>query len=121
MTKITITNRITYDQLDFYIGTLRDTGVHLARLSLVLFVDNVRLGWSFVDGSLVPDGDVSPGSVYFNTISGSPGYYSIRFFPDTPGFWRLIVTDSISGDETIREYEIVPQFPQSSGLNASFI
>lgn len=121
MSKTIVTCRVAYDQLDYYIGMVRETDININSLSSVLFINNEFLNWPLVDGTNVSDVSILSGSIYFNQISGHLGYYSIRFFPDTPGFWRLIISSNIHMNEIIKEYEVVSQSPQSSGLNASFI
>jgi hypothetical protein len=111
---------VAYDQLDYYIGLVREHNISITNLGLVAFVNNELLDWPLVDGTNISDSSIASGSVYFNQINGSLGYYSIRFFPDVPGFWRLIISNYVYANEIIKEYEVIPQFPQSSGLNASF-
>lgn len=117
---------IVYDQLDFYspIGSInRLSGITVGQLTLNLFINNQLLTWPIIDGSLIYDSSISSGSVYFNEIIGSNGYYSIRLFTDRVGSWRLIFRNSGLGVEIIKEYDVVPSDYMKSpieGLNASF-
>jgi hypothetical protein len=117
---------IIRDQLDFFFplgSIIRVTGMTIASLSNVVFVNNSPLAWPLQDGSLVPDVSIVAGAIYFNELAGNPGYYAIRFFPDRVGFWRITFTNSGIGTEIIKEYDVVPAgtfTPGLSGLNAQF-
>ena len=118
--------QLIYDQIDLYVpaGTInRVVGENVASLSLIVFVNNGQLAWPLLDGTTVPDSMVSAGTVYFNPISGTPGYYSIRFFPDRCGWWRLVFREATIAQEVIRSYDVIPARPgpASNELNASFI
>lgn len=99
------------------------SGIGISQLSLAVFVDNGLLAWPLVDGSLVPDSSVSAGTVYFNEISGSPGFYSVRFFPDRTGYWRIVIGNAALGAEVVKEFDVVPANPigPPNGLNATFL
>jgi len=101
----------------------RVVGESYASLLLNIFVDNGLLAWPLADGTTVADSSVAAGTVYFNQISGAPGYYSVRFFPDRVGFWRLIFREMTLNEEVIRSYDVTPARPgpASNELNASFV
>lgn len=113
------------DQLDVFdpAGSItRATGITTSDLSITLFLNNVKVNWSLMDGSAVADSSISSGFIYFNPISGSNGFYSIRFFPDRVGFWRLVVRHATLEQEIIKEYDILAATSSASGgLNASFL
>jgi len=95
-------------------------------VALVIFANNAVVAWPIADGTNIPDSSVASGTVYFNEIPGSPGYYSVRFFPDRVGFWRLDFRVTALGQEIIKEYDIVASSVftpgvTGNGLNASFI
>lgn len=100
---------LAYDQTDFFLpaeSSNRVSGIVVANLRMTMFVNNAVIPWTLVDGSFVPDSSISAGSVYFNEIAAAPGYYSVRFFPDRIGFYRLcFVTVGIEVD---REYDVLP-------------
>ncbi len=114
------------DQVDYYDPTgsvNRALGVTFSQITLQIFVDNSKLLWPIVDGTLTADSSISAGTVYLNGVSGSPGFYSLRFFPDKVGFWKLSLLNTTFNQEVIKEYDVVPAGtfgPTSSGLNASF-
>lgn len=113
------------DQIDLYTppgSIIRATGITVADVSVIVFANNALLAWTLLDGSAVPDSSISAGSVYFNEISGSPGFYSVRFYPDRTGFWKLVYSVPSITAEVVREFDIVPQsaFATANGLNASF-
>jgi hypothetical protein len=126
MGRLVTSGQIVYDQIDFYIpaGSInRATGVIAASLSLNIFVDNCLLSWPLADGTNISNFQISAGTVYFNEIAGSSGYYSVRFFPDRIGFWRLIFQNATLSEEAIRSYDVIPARPgpASNELNASFV
>lgn len=128
MSRLIAAGAVIYEQLDFYYppsSITRPTGIVSANLSSTLFVNNGILSWPLVDGSLVADSSISAGSLYFNTISGAAGFYSLRFFPHMVGFWRIIIKHASYSIEIIKDYDVVPSGSfkpsGSSGLNASFV
>ena len=127
MSRLVSAATLVFDQVDIRnpSGTIiRATGVVVSNLDVIIFVNNSLLSWDLQDGTLIPDSSISSGVICFNEISGSSGYYSVRFFPDRIGFWRLIFTNASLGEEIILEYDVVPAktfAPTSAnGLNASF-
>jgi hypothetical protein len=115
------------DQIDLYLpsGSInRIQGYALSGLSLALFFNNSPVAWPLADGTLVPDSSVSAGTVYFNEIQGSPGFYSVRFFPDAVGFWRIVLTAAPLQTERVLSYDVAPAGSFKSGqggLIASFV
>lgn len=111
------------DQLDFYFPTnskARLVGVQAASLLTHLFFNNEPLMWPLYDGTTVVDASISAGTIYFNEISFSPGYYAVRFFPDKIGFWRLIVANPSIATEQILAYDIHASSCAPNGLQFSF-
>ena len=122
MSRIVTAGAVVRDQLDFYSsGITRASGVTLATLSCVIFYNNTNLGWTLADGTLVSDINVAAGTIYFNEIAGSPSYYTVRFYPDRTGFWRLIFTNLAPSAQPILEFDVIVAQPGPSGLNASFL
>ncbi len=118
---------IAYAQVDFYYpagSIVRPSGITISNLGLALFLNNARQGWGLQDGTLVQDGSVSAGNIYFNEVVGSNGYYSVRLFPDRIGFWRVILTHPGFKIEQILEFDVLPagslSAPSQGGLIASF-
>jgi hypothetical protein len=126
MGRLVSSGSIIRDQIDIYTpagGIIRKTGEVYSQLTLNVFVDNGLLAWPLADGTLIADSSVAAGTIYFNEIAGSPGYYSVRFFPDRIGFWRLIFREMALGEEMILSYDVASAQPgaPSTDLNASFI
>lgn len=126
MSRLIAAGAVVYGQLDFFNPpTVRATGVVTANLTSTLFVNNQLLSWPLTDGTTIADSSVSAGSIYFNGIAGSPGYYAIRFFPHLVGFWRLIIKHNALSQEIIKEFDIIASGSlkptSSAGLNASFV
>ncbi len=118
MGRIVSAGAVIASQLDFFIsaGSIsRVVGIPVANLSLKVFFNNALLSWTLADGTLVSDSSISAGTVYFNEVSGSSGYYSLRTFFDRVGFWRLIVVNASLSVETIIEYDVLPAGAFSSG------
>jgi hypothetical protein len=112
------------DQADFFLpgGNVRAGGIALPQVSMTAFSDNGLLSWPLADGSTVPDSSISAGTVYFSEISGAPGFYSVRFFPDRVGYWRIVLRVDAFQSEVVREYDVNPASAASpNGLNASFL
>lgn len=118
---------IIYAQPDMYVpatSKVRQAGIQSSSLQVVTFVNNARQAWSLMDGTLVQDADVSAGKVYFNEVVGSSGFYSVRFFPDRVGFWRVILQHQGLQLEWVMEYDVLPAgafSPSGGGLIASFV
>ena len=110
MSRIITTGALALDQLDIFFPVqsfTRMRGVLFSGVSVDVFVNNVKLPWSIADGTLVQDSTISSGSVYFNEINTSVGFYSVRFYPDRIGFWRFVYKVPVYGLEVIKEYDIV--------------
>ncbi len=114
------------DQIDLYLpaGSVnRVVSYSVSGLTLSLFFNNSLVAWPLADGALVPDSSVSAGTVYFNEIQGSPGFYAVRFFPNAVGFWRAVLTAAALQTDRVLEYDVVPAgsfSPSQGGLVASF-
>jgi hypothetical protein len=119
------TAAIVRDQIDIFnppSSFTRAAGIIPSDMSFKLFVNNSLVAWGIVDGSAVPDSSISSGRIYFNQILGAAGFYSIRFYPDRVGFWRLVFTPALTSVEIIKEFDISPSTLVGSGggLNATF-
>ena len=128
MSRLVAAGAVIHDQLDFFqplTSINRLTGIVVANLAFTQFVNSSVLAWTLADGSSVADSSISSGTAYFHEISGSPGFYSVRFMPDRVGFWRLIFRNASIGVEIIKEYDVVAagslKPTSSSGLVASFV
>jgi hypothetical protein len=77
--------------------------------------------WPLISGLNVPDSLIASGFIYFNEFV--PSFYSVRFFPNLVGFWRLVFNDLKLGIEIVKEFDVNSKqsVSQSSGLNASFV
>ncbi len=127
MSRIVSAGTIAYSQADFYQSPgsiLRVSGIIAANLTLTTFVNSSLLSWSVSDGLIVPDSSISAGTIYFNEIPGTSGFYLIRFFPDRVGFWRVILTYSGISQEVPLGFDVVPagvfKAIPAGGLTASF-
>lgn len=125
MSRLVQVGSVLKAQLDFYVSpgsTVRAVGLSVNDIAPVLFRNNVQLGWPVVDGGNVLDSAISAGALYFNEISGAPGYYSLRFYPDSTGFWRVV---SPYGDiDQILEFDFVSSsslIPTNDGFITSFV
>jgi hypothetical protein len=126
MSRLVSAAALIYDQIDLYSApNVRATGVFASAITVNAFVNNIYLPWAVVDGTTVADSAITAGVIYFNQITGSPGFYAIRFFPDMIGYWRLIFEDTALSTEVIKDYDVVPArvFTSVGGnsLNASFV
>jgi hypothetical protein len=120
MARTIAAGRLAFGQVDFFESGSRKAGIVTTDLQMNAFVDGTVLSWGLVDGSVVADPSIGAGMVCFNEVSGAIGFYLVRFFPDRPGFWRIVLRHPVSGQEAICEFDAVPPFPPASGLNPSF-
>lgn len=112
-------------QADFYSdldAKVRAVGVSTGDVSIAVFLNNVPVSWPLEDGGSISDSSVSAGRVLMHEISGSPGYYSVRFFPDRIGFWRIVLRNATLLQESVVEVDVASwgSPTQAGGLNASF-
>lgn len=126
MSRVISAGVLVRDQIDVYnpsTSFTRVAGILSSGTTLKLFVNNLSIPWTLLDGTSVADSSISAGYVYFNEIAGSPGFYSLRFFSDRTGFWRLVLSIVVNSAEIIKEYDSVSslQGNQSGGLNATFL
>ena len=128
MSRLVAAGSLIFDQVDVFlpgVGENRATGIDTSAITFSAFVNNVALPWPLVEGLDVSDASVSSGAFYFNEIPGSPGFYSVRFFPDRTGFWKLVYRFDSLGTEVSRDIEVAPAGlfePAPKGaLQASFV
>jgi hypothetical protein len=117
-------NRVVIDQADIFAPDdfTRILGLTIADITSTLFFDNVAQPWVLTNGSTVTDAQVAAGKVYFNEITGQPGFYSVRFRPNAVGFWRLVLTYPVGSRVVGLGFDVVPELPVvASGLKASFV
>lgn len=117
---------IAYGQVDIYLpgpGFNRAVGLDASSAVLKAFINNAQLTWTLLNGVSIPDSSITSGSIYFNEILGSPGFYSVRFFPDRTGYWRVLLRFQSIPAEIPLEFQVAPAGlfePQSKGsLTAS--
>ena len=116
-------NQVVYDQADFFQadGSTRQESLVTTDLTYAIFFKNVPQSWVLVDGSSVLDSQVRSGSIYFNEMPGSPGYYNVRFRPNALGYWRLLLTWAGPDVQIVaQDYDVVEQTLAASGLKSSF-
>lgn len=127
MGRLVSAGSVIYSQVDFYQSANsinRLSGLTIASLSSLSFVNGANLNWPLTDGSLISDSSVSSGNLYFNEIS-STGNYLVRFFADRVGFWRISIIYSGLQVERILEFDVIAAGAlkpgSAGGLVASFI
>jgi hypothetical protein len=128
MSRLVSAGALVRDQLDLFVpntGT-RAVGVQAVAMSVRVFVNNSTMPWVLADGTTVPDSSASAGTVFVNEIHDSPGFYSVRFFPDRVGYWRVVVSIPSLSAEVSKDFDVVVagyfgSAPSGSGgLTASF-
>lgn len=123
MGRVITSGCVVKDQVDCIVSGSRVTGMQSSNVSVKIFANNnLLMNWSSASGTGVPDSSVSSGVVYFNEIPNAPGFYSIRFFPNTIGYWRVVLNFQSQSMEVSREYDITANkdVVSSNSLNASF-
>jgi len=116
-------NQVVLDQADFFQsdGFTRVTGLTPANLTSQIFRLNVLQPWPLLDGASVSDAQVVSGKIYWTEVTGSPGIYNVRWRPNAPGYWRLLISYAAGTQIMGQDYDIVSQVPLAeSGLRASF-
>jgi hypothetical protein len=117
-------NQTVADQADFFQsdGFTRVTGLTPAQLLCQLFYDNQLQAWPFVSGAGLTDTQIASGNVYWLEVPGSPGIYSVRFRPNSIGYWRLLITYTAGQQIEGQDYDVVAAPPTvDTGLKASFV
>lgn len=114
--------RLVFDQIDLFQvdGMTRVQDVAASALFARLFFNDKQVNWPVVSGVGVPDLRVAAGKVYWTEISA--GFYSVRFFPNAVGNWRLLLTYAAGNQAVSLTYQTTPLAspPGGPGLRASF-
>jgi len=117
-------NQVVFDQADFFQadGFTRVVGLTPAQLTCEIFFNNTPLPWSLVSGVGVADTQVAAGRIYWVEIPGDPGRYSVRWRPNSVGYWRLLITYPVGEQIMGQDYDVVNS-PQTvdQWLKASFV
>lgn len=116
--------QVVDDQADFFQpdGFTRVAAISVGQLALNLFFGNVLQAWPLISGLGLTDAQLVAGYVYFQEVSGSPGYYSVRFRPNAAGYWRLSLTWGAGTQTVISDFDVTSCPPLvDTGLNASFM
>lgn len=111
------------DQVD--IVQLSDTYTRVLNLTYTnvtaqLFFNNVVQSWALVTGTGIADLQLSSGSVYFHEVTAGTGIYSVRFRPNSVGFWRLLLNYPTATQIVALGFDVIEAETLSSGLQASF-
>jgi hypothetical protein len=117
-------NQVVQDQVDFFQpdGFTRVVGLSPGNLVSQIFYSNIQQPWPLVSGIGVPDAQISAGYVYFNETVNAPGFYSVRFRPNSIGYWRNLLTYPVGLQITAQDFDVVQNASLSeSGLHASFM
>ena len=111
------------DQLDVFNADTfgRISGLSASDFTVTVFRNNQDRGWAVLTGTNVPTSSVSSGTVYLNEIPTNPGFYSLRWYPDSLGYWRIVLR--YDSTDYIKDYEVLPKPSTAasiSGLVTSF-
>jgi hypothetical protein len=113
--------RMVFEPVDLFLGdgSTRAQGVLPSDLQLRIFVGATQLSWPLVTGAGVSDVQVASGKVYWSEVS--TGFYSVRFFPNLVGLWRVLLTYPTYDQAVSMAFDVVVPAPtSSSGMNVSF-
>jgi hypothetical protein len=108
-------------QSDFFSSGSRISNISNTGISVKVFYNNILQSWGVQDGTSVNDQSISSGNVYFNQIPSAVGFYSVRLFPDRIGFWRIIITHTLSSSEYVLEFDVKGNCTSSGGIAYSFL
>lgn len=118
-------NEVVLDQCDFfqYDGFSRVTGLTPSDLTSKFYFQNVLQPWQLTSGVGVTDAQVTSGRIYWSEVAGTQGIYSVRFRPNSVGYWRLVIYYPVGLQIAGQDYDVVTTAPveTSSGLTASFV
>jgi hypothetical protein len=116
-------SKLVLDQVDLFRpdGKTRAQGVAIGDLNLKLFFKGSRIEWPLVSGTNVQDLQVTAGQVYWTEFE--TGFYTLRFFPNVIGAWRVLLTYPVYDQAVSLSYDVVQPalIPVSSGIHVSFI
>jgi hypothetical protein len=116
-------SKLVFDQVDLFLvdGKTRAQSVTIADLNLKIFFKGSRIEWPLVSGTNVQDLQVTAGQVYWTEVEA--GFYTLRFFPNVIGAWRILLTYPAYDQAVSLSYDVAqPTFvPVSSGIRASFV
>jgi len=122
--RIVQANQVVLDQVDFFLsdGYTRVTGLIPSSLVSQIFYSNLLQPWPLISGIGVTDAQVVSGNIYFNEIAGHPGFYNVRFRPNSLGFWRNLLSYPSGQQISAQDFDVVQGVPvMESGIHASFI
>jgi len=113
-------NQPVLDQADFFEsdGITRVLNLTIANISSAVFYNNGLLTWTLVDGAGVTDAQIVAGSLYFHEVTS--GFYSVRFRPNAPGYWRTVLTYVAGAQVLAQDFDVASNPIQTTGLKASF-
>ena len=122
--RLVYANQTVDDQADFFQsdGFTRVTGLTPAQLTSQIFFDNQLQPWPLISGIGLTDTQIASGSIYWLEVPGSPGIYSVRFRPNSIGYWRLLITYTAGQQIMGQDYDVSSAPPTvDQGLKASFL
>jgi hypothetical protein len=116
-------SKLVFDQVDLFLvdGKTCAQSVTIADLNLKIFFKGSRIEWPLVSGTNVQDLQVTAGQVYWTEVEA--GFYTLRFFPNVIGAWRILLTYPAYDQAVSLSYDVAqPTFVSvSSGIHASFV
>ena len=116
-----VPGKVVFDQVDWFLGDgkTRAQDVTISDLELRVYVGGSQLNWSLISGSGIPDVRVTSGKVYWTEFSA--GFYSVRFFPNLVGLWRIVLTYPTHNQAISLTYDVAPAVSSPGvGVRASF-
>lgn len=116
-------NQTVIDQADYFQanGYDRVAGLTTADVELQIFYNNLLQPWILTEGVTVSDNQIAAGRVYFHEITGTSGNYSIRFRPNNPGYWRVILSYPVGQQILAQDYDVTAEpLTIKQGMTASF-
>jgi len=117
-------NEVVLDQADFFAGDgfTRVVGLIPSDLVSTIFYENEAQPWPLLSGVGVTDEQVVSGNVYVHEVPGQPGYYNVRFRPNTLGYWRNLLSYPAGKQVLAQDFDVKQSLPTGTGgLSASLI
>jgi hypothetical protein len=121
--RIVQANQVVLDQADFFQGDgfTRVTGLIPSAVVSQIFYENTQQPWPLISGDGVTDAQVVAGNVYFHEVPGSPGFYNVRFRPNTLGYWRNLLAYPVGKQVLAQDFDVRRAEAEPGGLTASLI
>jgi hypothetical protein len=121
--RIVSVSKLVLDQIDLFLvdSKTRAQDVVVSDLNLKVFFNGSQVQWPLVSGLNVQDSQVTAGQAYWTEFLA--GFYTLRFFPNVIGSWRVLLTYPTYDQAVSLSYDVIQPSSASisSGIHTSFV